>query len=55
MKTKQKATICLRCGYPYEVPEFAYNKVKTCKMCRSPEESGAREKAIARYFAKNKR
>jgi hypothetical protein len=45
-RLRLKKTICLRCGYPQEVPERLYNGLKDCHMCRTPEENEEREKRI---------
>ena len=48
-----RATICLRCGYPMgEIPEQYYNRCRTCHMCRTSEENKARDERIRKFKAK---
>ena len=39
-----KDTICLRCGYPIYAPRHLYDKVESCRQCRTPEENERRDK-----------
>jgi len=48
-------TICLRCGYPLKsVPEHYYNKMKTCKMCRTVEEEELHKKRVEEFLKRYK-
>ena len=42
-----KKTICLRCGYPSEVPERLYDEIKNCHMCRTPKEKEEMKKRMS--------